>query len=118
MEKTVPLPQSLTLTSRYLFSQDDLQAFKTELIKELLLGIKILVCDQPHPPPKKWMKTYEVRKLLGVCSATLQALRDDGTIPYSRLGRNFYYDPDDVQRELERRKTIGRNRSGQFIRRP
>lgn len=96
----------------------DLQIFKTELIKEILIGVKLLVRDQPQPLTKKWLKTPEVRKLLGISPATLQGLRDDGTIPYSRLGRNFYYDPEDINRELERRKTIGRNRSGQFLWRP
>ena len=102
---------------RHPVTNEDLQAFKTDLVKEILLGVKLLVRDQPQPPPKKWLKTHEVRKLLGVCPATLQGLRDDGTIPYSRLGRNFYYDPDDILCELERRKAVGRNRSGQFLKR-
>jgi hypothetical protein len=106
-----------TTSSRQLVTQQDLLAFKAELIKEILTGVRVLVQDQPQRPPKKWLKSYEVRKLLGICPATLQGLRDNGTIPYSRLGHDCYYDPQDVERELERRKTVGRNRSGQFTRR-
>ncbi|WP_394346397.1 helix-turn-helix domain-containing protein [Dinghuibacter silviterrae] len=59
----------------------------------MLREIRVIVHEQPHPPPKKWLKTKEVRQLLGVCPATLQALRDNGTIPYSKLGSNFFLRP-------------------------
>lgn len=98
-----------------LVTREDLFFVIKELKTELLQEVKLLVQGQPQPPPKKWLKTREVRKLLDLSPGTLQTLRDNGTIPYSKLGTNFFYDTDDINRELERRKSIGRNRSGQFI---
>jgi len=110
MDSSGHLPPRPKVTLDQIVTVDDLRLFKEDLLK----NIRIIVQEQPHPPPKKWLKTYEVLDLLGICPATLQELRDNGSIPYSPMGRVFYYDPDDVNRELERRKTIGRNRSNQF----
>ncbi|GGB26116.1 helix-turn-helix domain-containing protein [Puia dinghuensis] len=82
-----------------------LRAFK----RELLIEIKTLVLDQPRPTPMKWLKNKDVMVLLGIKRASLQALRDKGILPFSRIGRQFYYDPQDIETEMERRKTIGRH---------
>lgn len=93
----------------------DLQDFKNELKLELLLALKALIDGHSKQSEKKWLKTWEVRKLLNVSHGTLQTLRDNGTIPFSKIGGIFYYDPADIDREIERRKGMGRNRSGQFM---
>jgi hypothetical protein len=97
-----PDPQDQPATLR------DLHTLLRALKRELLTEIKMLVRDQPKPSTKKWLKNKDVMALLDVKRATLQALRDDGTLPYSRIGRNFYYDPEDIEAEIKRRKTLGR----------
>ena len=119
MEKLTKEPSRLpTITRSQLATLDDLQALKAELRDEILKGVRAIVHDQPATKNKKWLKSREVLKLLGVCPVTLQKLRDNGTIPFSQLGRDCYYDPDDINREIEKRKGLGRNRSGQFIQLP
>ncbi len=106
-------------TRNRLITLDDLQDFKaqlkTELKVELLAELKLVLADLVKPAEKKWLKSWEVKKLLGLSHGTLQTLRDNGTIPFSKVGGLFYYDPADIEREIERRKSLGRNRSGQFI---
>ena len=63
---------------------EDLQELKLELIAIRKL-IKTLKGD-----PKKWLKTREVEKLLGLCPNTLQQLRVNGTLPYSKVGGTLY----------------------------
>jgi hypothetical protein len=48
-----------------------------------------------------WMNSREVLKLLGVTKRTLEAMRDDGRLPYSQLGGILYYKKKDVIRLYE-----------------
>lgn len=82
------------------------QALKEELLEEL----RHLLIEQPPKPEKKWLKNKTVRELLDVSAGTLQSLRDNGILPFSRIGRHFYYDPTDIERVLEQRKGLGRQR--------
>jgi len=103
------------VTINQLVTISDLQDFKKELREEMLSAIRQIVHEQPKTPQKKWLKSWEVKKILGIAGNTLQTLRDNGTLPHSRIGRLIYYDPADIDQEIERRKAHGRNRSGQFI---
>ena len=49
----------------------------------------------------RWMNSREVLKLLGVTKRTLEAMRDDGRLPYSPLGGILYYKKSDVIRLFE-----------------
>ena len=112
-------PTQTDVTRNRLLTLADLKAFKKELKAELKLELiaafRAMLNEQARQPSKKWLKTYEVKKLLNVSHGTLQTLRDNGTIPFSKIGGIFYYDPADIDKEIERRKGLGRNRSGQLI---
>jgi len=84
----------------YLVTLGDLLEFKNEL----LISIKAILRSNPSQPTKKWLKSYEVKKLLGISKGTLQTLRGNGTLTYTRIGRPFYYDADDIQKLLAERK--------------
>jgi hypothetical protein len=78
----------------------DLQEFKNDL----LFSIKAILQQKNPQAAKKWLKSYEVKKLLGISKGTLQTLRENGTLTYARIGRPFYYDADDIQKLLMERK--------------
>lgn len=75
---------------------EDLQDFKKELLQEL----KTLFPTQNSGSEKKWLKSKEVRTMLGISPGTLQTLRINGTIPYSKMGGVIYYDNEEIQRIL------------------
>ena len=79
---------------------EDLQAFKTELIND----IKGLLKELKGQPNKKWLKSYEVRELLNISPGTLQNLRINGTLPYTKIGGVMYYDYADIQNMLQANK--------------
>jgi hypothetical protein len=79
---------------------EDLQTFKSELIND----IKVLLKEQTGQPIKKWLKSYEVRKLLNISPGTLQNLRINGTLPYTKIGGVMYYDYADIQNMLQANK--------------
>ena len=50
---------------------------------------------------KKRLKSPEVRELLGISPGTLQNLRVNGTLPFTKVGSMVYYQSDDILRMLE-----------------
>jgi hypothetical protein len=81
----------------------DLIDFKTELLVE----IKRIIETQSNQPVKKWLKSYEVEKLLDISSNTLLTWRNNGTVPYSPLGGIYYYDPAEIEKLLQSKRQGG-----------
>lgn len=80
---------------------DDLQEFKHELLGE----IEKLLQKQCRQPDTKWLKSGEVRKRLNISPGTLQNLRLNGTLPFSKIGGVLYYDAADIERILEQNRS-------------
>jgi hypothetical protein len=76
---------------------DDLREFKVELVKE----IKQLLAVHHGQAAKKWLKSFEVRKLLGISPGTLQNLRINGTLPYTKIGGVLFYDYEEIKLMIE-----------------
>jgi hypothetical protein len=80
-----------------LITLGDLEQFKTALLNEL-----VRILQQPQQAQTKaWLKSSEVRKHLGISPGTLQNLRVNGTLPFSRIGSIIYYKLEDIQKLLE-----------------
>lgn len=71
-----------------------------ELKRELLIEIKQLLKSKPTKPEKKWLKSYEIQEKLSISTATLQALRNRGEIPCTKIGGVFFYDYEELNRVL------------------
>jgi len=67
---------------------DDLEEFRVKL----LMDIKRMLEGHLNKTSKRWLKSCEVRKMLGISPGTLQTLRDKGKIPFTKIGRLIYYD--------------------------
>ncbi|MCC4214413.1 helix-turn-helix domain-containing protein [Leeuwenhoekiella parthenopeia] len=80
-----------------LITTDDLREFKRELLKE----IKTLINNQGTQKLKKYLKSSEVMELLQVSPGTLQNLRINGTLPFTKVGGIIYYDAQDIQKVME-----------------
>lgn len=84
------------MTAIELITKEDLKEFKSELLTE----IKQLM--QPgQGQSKKWLKSNEVRKLLNVSPGTLQNLRINGTLNFTRIGSIMYYKLEDINKLME-----------------
>lgn len=83
-----------------IITTDDLREFKIEMLSE----IKQLLKEHNGQPSKKWLKSYEIRKILNISPGTLQNLRINGTLPYTKIGGVIYYDYADIQEMLQSRK--------------
>jgi len=83
-----------------IITTDDLREFKLELIED----IKKIIKESSGQQAKKWLKSHEVRKMLNISPGTLQNLRVNGTLPFTKIGGVIYYDSADIQQMLNTRK--------------
>ena len=51
-------------------------------------------------PLEDWIDNYAVIHLLHISSRTLQTLRANNTLPYSRINNKIYYRRQDIQQYL------------------
>jgi len=86
MRTTIP-------TRDQIVTQGDLDDLKTDMLQEFKRIIKECVSGAPG---KKWLKSAEVKKLLGISHGFLQSLRDTGVLPFTKIGGSIYYDYEDI----------------------
>jgi len=93
-----------------ILTRGDLEDFKIELIDILSTMMKEFVGQTQ----KKWLKSYEVRKLLNISPGTLQHMRLSGTIPYTKVGNILLYDATDIDKLLNEKKSNFRNNKASY----
>lgn len=81
-----------------LLTRDDMKNFKTELLEEIRRII------QPKAEAKEWLKSSDVMKMLNCSPGTLQNLRINGTLPFTKMGGTIYYAYNDVMKVLNENK--------------
>ena len=86
--------------SATIITTEDLREFKMELLDD----IKQLLDNRSGTITKKWLKSPEVRELLGISTGTLQNLRINGTLPYTKMGGVLYYDYQEIMQVLEKNR--------------
>jgi len=80
-----------------IITTDDLRKFKMELLEEL----KTLLSKQNSGTLKRYLKSSEVMDLLQISPGTLQNLRINGTLPYTKVGGIIYYDVQEIHRVMD-----------------
>lgn len=83
-----------------IITTEDLLEFKIDLLEE----IRKIIGSQITAQTKKWLKSNEVRKLLNISPGTLQNLRINGTLAYTKIGGIMYYDHTDIEKLLNGNK--------------
>jgi hypothetical protein len=83
-----------------IITTEDLMDFKLELLS----SIKEMLSSQSGVQIKKWLRSQEVRELLSISPGTLQNLRINGTLPYTKVGGVIYYDYEEIIKVLEQNK--------------
>jgi len=79
-----------------IITKEDLNEFGEKLLDEIkrLLG-------KSTGEPQKWLKSYQVKNLLKISSGTLQNLRTNGTLSFTKVGGIIYYKQEDIMKVLE-----------------
>ena len=79
-----------------IITTEDLEIFKIDLLKEF----KTILENQTTVKPQKWLRSTEVRQLLNISNGTLQNLRINGTLSYTKVGGIIYYDNSAIDKLL------------------
>ncbi|WP_396143861.1 helix-turn-helix domain-containing protein [Flavobacterium sp.] len=82
-----------------IITREDLNEFRNLLLNDL----KEIIQSKPQQT-KQWLKSNEVRKLLNISPGTLQNLRINGTLTYTKIGGIMYYDNSDIDKVLNSNK--------------
>jgi len=87
-----------------ILTTEDLDIFKHELLDEL----KKLLNQSPEKKQEqetpKLLKSHQVQRLLSISPGTLQNLRINGTIPYTKIGGVILYSMQDINAIMQRNK--------------
>lgn len=88
-----------------ILTTDDLYEFKIELLEEM----KTLLVQTVKPQEaKKYLKSSEVMEMLSISPGTLQNLRINGTLPYSKIGGIILYEEKEIERVMEENRVSSR----------
>lgn len=78
-----------------IITKEDFQLFEEKIFKELE-GLKQVSSDVSN----RWLKSGDVKAMLGISHGTLQDLRDRGLIPFTKLGGVIFYDRMELEKVL------------------
>ena len=82
-------------------TKEDLIEFRQQLLSD----IKTVFSPKHQQKQKQWLKSSEVRKLLKISPGTLQNMRINGTLSFTKVGGIIFYNYDDLEALLEQNKT-------------
>lgn len=85
-------------------TKKDLQQFKQEILEEIR---SILAKKNVGAKDRRWLRSAEVREMLGISPGTLQNLRINGTLPYQKIGGTMYYRGEDIDSMMKGRAGHG-----------
>ena len=80
-------------------TKEDLIEFKYALLEDIKE-----ILQSKTAQTKQWLKSTEVRKLLNISSGTLQTLRINKTLSYTKIGGIIYYAHKDIEKLLDENK--------------
>lgn len=85
-----------------LITIEDLDQFRVLLLDE----IKKLYFQKHPQATRKWLKSHEVRRILAISPGSLQNMRVNGQLPFTKIGGIIYYDAEDIDRMLTNNKRV------------
>ncbi len=69
-------------------------------IKELKVRLEIFRQSRAEKLKDTWLDNQDVMQTLHISKRTLQTFRDNGTLPFSKVGGTFYYKVSDIEEVL------------------
>lgn len=100
-----------------IITQEDLELFKVEFFQLLNADFKMNLLEDLKSvlelkeknmllelEGKRFLKSYQVERMLGISSGTLQNLRINKTLPFSKIGGTIFYEIDDIQKLIRENK--------------
>jgi len=80
------------------------QVTRLDLLNALNLLVSEMKTSSKEEQPQKWLKSSEVKALLRISPGTLQNLRINGTLTYTKIGGIIFYSYEDILKVMEQNK--------------
>lgn len=87
-----------------IITPEDLERFGNKLTETLRSIIEENKSEPVKQEETTWIKSHHVQRMLGISPGTLQTLRINGTIPYTKVGGVIFYDKREITEVLESNK--------------
>ena len=87
-----------------ILTSEDLHDFKMEFFDELKKLLNQSTPKEQKTEEIKWLKSHQVQRMLGISPGTLQNLRINGTLPYTKVGGVIFYSLEDINAIMQRNK--------------
>ena len=87
----------INIMAAEVITTDDLREFRMELLLELQSFIKQIA----KQPTRRWLKSPQVKELMGISAGTLANLRVNGTLKFSKIGGIILYDYEHIVKVIE-----------------
>ena len=78
-----------------IITKEDLLEFKEDLLNEIRDIIQP-AAKAANSEGRQWLKSWEVKKMLGISNGTLQTMRIKGTISFTKMGGLMFYSYEDI----------------------
>ena len=85
-------------------TKEDFLELKEELLSEVRAIAKEIAEGKNEAPEITWLKSHQVQRMLAISPGTLQNLRVNGTIPYTKVGGVIFYDKADIIKVMQENK--------------
>lgn len=76
-------------------------AAMTQDVREIKAALNFMMKSSLNQLKEEWIDGQVVMQTLHISVRTLQSLRDNGTLPFSRINGKFYYKVTDIHELLE-----------------
>jgi hypothetical protein len=87
-----------------IITPEDLENFRVTLVENIR---DILLENQTATQQVEeviWLKSHQIQRMLGISPGTLQNLRINGTLPYTKVGGVIFYDRKEILKVMEANK--------------
>lgn len=82
-------------------TQLDQIAAMTQDVREIKAALNFMMKSSLNQLKEEWIDGQVVMQTLHISVRTLQSLRDNGTLPFSRINGKFYYKVSDIEEMLQ-----------------
>ena len=96
-----------------MYDQSDIQEMLTQFKNELIKEFESKLSKQSGMQEYKILKSIDLKRQLAISDSTIENLRNNGYLNYSKVGGTYFYYQSDVNAMLERNKTQFTNNSNQ-----
>jgi hypothetical protein len=86
----------------------------TNDVKEVKACLQKILQTRAEIFKQNWIDGQEVMIALNISQRTLQTLRDNGTLPYSRINGKFYYKVSDLEALLDSNYSANAKKSDSY----